>query len=83
MRPCITLLTSVIGIYRNLRKVQELVFTPIHDGQPAYIHRPSKKMRTWLKKARPITLEDLQKIMQQSTQPPDPSTISICNKSPS
>lgn len=61
----------------------ELIFTPIHDDQPAYVHRPSKKMLKWLKKARPITLEDLQKIMQQSTQPLDSSTISICNKSQS
>lgn len=61
----------------------KLIFTPIHEDQPLYVHRPSKKMRKWLKKTRPITLEDLQKIMQQSTQPPDPSTISISNISPS
>ena len=63
-----------------LQQPEELVFTPIRDGKAPVVHRPSKEMRQWLKTARPITLEDLQRIMASSPLPPDASTISICNK---
>jgi hypothetical protein len=61
----------------------ELVFTPLQEGRPT-IRRPlSEDVKNWLKRAKPVTLDDLQRIMASSPLPPDPSTISICNPPPS
>jgi len=60
----------------------QFTFTPIHEGKPPVVHRPSKGLRQWLKTARPISLDDLQKIMESSPLPPDASTISIYNPPP-
>ena len=60
----------------------ELVFTPIHDGQPQVSRPLSKKMKDWLKTTKPVSLDDLQRIMASSPLPTDPSTISICNTPP-
>jgi hypothetical protein len=60
---------------------EELVFTPIEEGRPA-IRRPmSNDLKKWLKTAKPVTLDQLQKIMDSS--PSDASTISPANQLPS
>ena len=61
----------------------ELVFTPIHDGRPPVTRPLSKKVKDWLKTTKPVSLDDLQRIMASSPLPTDPSTISICDKQPS
>lgn len=60
----------------------ELTFTPIHEGQPPFVHRPSASLLKWLQKARPLTLDDLQRVMGTTSLPEDASTISICNDPP-
>jgi hypothetical protein len=65
------------------KQPDELVFTPLHEGKPA-IRRPlSENVKNWLKRAKPVTLDDLQRIMASSTLPPDSSTISVVNSLPS
>jgi hypothetical protein len=57
----------------------ELVFTPPEEGMPS-IRRPlSEEVKKWLRRAKPATLDDPQRISAASALPPDPSTISICN----
>jgi hypothetical protein len=61
----------------------ELVVAPLQEDQPA-IRRPlSEDVKNWLKRAKPLTLDDLQRIMASSTLPPDSTTISIVNQLPS
>jgi putative SOS response-associated peptidase YedK len=61
----------------------ELVFTPIHEGQPPVTRPLSKRLKEWLRTTKPVSLDDLQRIMASSPLPTDPSTISICDKRPS
>jgi hypothetical protein len=61
----------------------ELVFTPLEERQPAMCHFVSEELMNWLRTGKRITLDDLQRLMASSTLPPNPSTISIINPSPS
>jgi hypothetical protein len=81
----IVILTNFLKEFMtNPKKSVELTFTPIHEGRAPFKHRVSKSVLEKLQKARPITLEDLQRIMQGLPPlPPDASTITICNKWPS
>ena len=82
---------QIVNLKEILKKIMtnpdenvELTFTPIHDGRAPFKHRVSKNVLDKLQKARPMTLEDLQRIMEGLPPlPPDPSTMTICNESPS
>ena len=68
----------------------ELVINDQGDVQLRLVDPPSEhgdnplseEVANWLKRAKPMTLDDLQRIMASSPLPPDPSTISICNMPP-
>jgi hypothetical protein len=60
----------------------DLVFTPLEEGQPAMRRPVSEEVKNWLKTTRPVTLDDLQGIMATSPLPRDPSTISLLNSPP-
>jgi hypothetical protein len=51
--------------------------------QAPTLHPLSEEVKNWLKRAKPVTLDDLQRISASSPLPPNPSTISICNLPPS
>ncbi len=61
---------------------QELVFTPLDEGQEPISCPVSKELENWLKKAKPVSLDHLEDLMASSSSPPDPSTITIANQLP-
>ncbi len=64
------------------RPTDELVFTPLHEGQEP-VRRPlSKKLKKWLQKTKPVSLDHAGKVMAPTALPPDPSTITIANQLP-